>query len=145
MRSKRQHRGSDGFVACGARDPPAFSALSTASWPNAPDDRALSWREMSPLHRMTWWCGESTGLKHLRGTMSARAHDVVTWAYLRGKPVTCPRRVRSCARRPQTVVFSLASFYHRGAQEVSCTTMLGMAERTTAHVTEATHACPTRI
>src|SRR5215467_10331673 len=100
---------------------------------------------MSTLHRMTWWCVESTGLKHLRGTMSARAHDVVTWAYLRGKPVTGPRRVRSCARRPQTVVFSLASFYHRGAQEFSCTRMGGMAARQTAHVTEVTAPHSTRI
>src|SRR5215470_18211314 len=77
--------------------------------------------------------------------MSARAHDAVTWAYLRWKPIACPRRARSRARRPQTVVFSLVSFYHRGAQEFSCTRMGGMAARKTAHVTEVTAPHSTRI
>src|SRR5262249_19041303 len=30
------------------------------------------------------------------------------------KTATCPRRVRSRARRPQTLVFSLVRLYHRG-------------------------------
>jgi hypothetical protein len=102
---------------------PCFPAYSLYIEPKSWPDRALSWRDMSTLHRMTWWCVESTGLNHLWGTMSARAHDAVTLAYLRWKPVTCPRLVRSRARRPQTLVFSLVSFYHRGAEELSCTRM----------------------
>jgi hypothetical protein len=64
------HSEADGFVSCCVRAGPVFCAMVFPDEPNAPDDRALSWREMSPLHGMTWWCGESTGLQHLRG------HDV---------------------------------------------------------------------
>src|SRR4029450_13542087 len=49
---------------------------------------------------------------------------------------TCPRRVQSRARRPQTLVFSLVLLYHRGAQELSCTRMGCMAARKTAHGAE---------
>ena len=39
--------------------------------------------------------------------------------YLRWKSVNGSRRVRSCARRPQAVVFALGSFYHTRAVEIS--------------------------
>src|SRR5262249_1995934 len=62
-----RHSASDYFVACFVRAEPVFFAMVFPDEHNAPDDRALSWREMSTLHRMTWWCVASTGLKHLRG------------------------------------------------------------------------------
>jgi hypothetical protein len=64
------HSASDCFVSWCVRAGPVFCAMVFPDEPNAPDDRALSWREMSPLHGMTWWCVESTDLQHLRG------HDV---------------------------------------------------------------------
>jgi hypothetical protein len=55
---------------------------------------------------------ESTGLKHLRGhdaREGSRCLHMVIPAVV--KPVNGSRRVRSRARRPQTLVFSLVSFY----------------------------------
>jgi hypothetical protein len=70
QRSPCRHSEPDCLVSCFVRAGPVFFAMVFPDEPNAPDDRALSWREMSPLHGMTWWCVESTGLQHLRG------HDV---------------------------------------------------------------------
>jgi hypothetical protein len=67
QRSPCRHSESDCFVSCFVRAGPVFFAIFFHDEHNAPDDRALSWREMSTLHRMTWWCVESTGLKHLWG------------------------------------------------------------------------------
>src|SRR5215471_1562186 len=46
---------------------PLFDGLWAHIEPKSRPDRALSWREMSTPHPLTWWCGESTGLTHRRG------------------------------------------------------------------------------
>jgi hypothetical protein len=64
--------------------------------------------------------GESPGLKHLRGhdaREGSRCLHMVIPAVV--KPVNGSRRVRLRARRPHTVVFSLVSLYHRGAEALS--------------------------
>ena len=67
-----QAGGSRHTLSCGVVAPPTSLGSCTSShiWPTSLSDRALSYTDMSTLHRMTWWCVESTGLKHLRG------HDV---------------------------------------------------------------------
>src|SRR5262249_59816660 len=53
--------------------------------------------------------------------------------------------VRSRARPPHTVVFSLVHFYHRRAEALTCTRTGCMAARKTAHVAEVPAPRSTRI
>ena len=123
-KSKLNHKVSDCFVACSAR---ALSLIGP------PSPRSIGTTHATIGLFRTLKCPHSTecrdGVENqqvcnpFESTMPERAHDAVTLAYLRGKPGTCPRRVWSRARRPPTVVFSLGSFYHREAEELSCTRM----------------------
>src|SRR5262249_55035981 len=49
QRSPCRHSESDCFVACFVRAVPVFFAMVFPDEHNAPDDRALSWREMSAI------------------------------------------------------------------------------------------------
>ena len=103
----------------GERDLPHCSAMSSAGWPPSPAESPFSCTALSTRHRLTWWRVASTGLIHLRGhdvrEGSRCRHTVIP----RWKPATGPRRVRSRAQRPRTLVFSLVRLYHRGTAERS--------------------------
>ena len=115
-----QAGGSRHTLSCGVVAPPTSLGSCTSShiWPTSLSDRALSYTDMSTLHRMTWWCVESTGLKTPSRARCPRGLTMPShWHTCGGSPSPVHGRGRSRARRPQTLVFSLVSFYHRGAEE----------------------------
>jgi len=70
QRSPWRHSASDYFVACFVRAEPMFFVMVFPDDHNAPDYRALSWREMSTRHRMTWW------LRRINKSDPPSGHDV---------------------------------------------------------------------
>jgi Resolvase, N terminal domain len=97
----------------------AIEAWALVPQRTAPSARSCSQRLGNASSR-SLWCGSSTvGVRgqHTCDWVNELSHG--TSAYLRLKPVNGSLLVRSRARHPHTVVFSLVRFYPRGAEELS--------------------------